>query len=371
MSEFISGLELSRLFYAEAVRPILEAEFPGLSHSAAILGSGSEVLGFDTVRSTDHHWGPRVMLFLSEADHLQYAARIREVMRHHLPHQFHGFPTNYVDHPLEADKGVLLLQAIDHGPVNHRVDVLTVRGFLQPYLNFDGDLNTLTAADWLTFSGQQLRTLTHGAVYYDGLGELTAMRQCLAYYPHDVWLYLLAAGWRRIDQEEPFVGRTGEVGDELGSCLIAGRLVRDLMRLCFLMERQYAPYPKWFGTAFARLTCAATLMPIFDRIFRAESWQDRGLQLAEAYHIVAEMHNALGITAPLPTTASRFFGRPFLVIHGGVFVDAIRAKISDPEVKRIADMTLIGATDQFADSTDLLSYPRLRKRLKHLYDVSE
>ena len=232
-------------------------------------------------------------------------------------------------------------------------------------------MNTLDAADWLTFSGQQLRTLTHGAVYHDGVGELTAMRQCLAYYPRDVWLYLLAAGWRRIDQEEPFVGRTGEVGDELGSRLIAGRLIRDMMRLCFLMERQYAPYPKWFGTAFARLTCAATLTPIFDRIFQAQNWQDRGIQLGEAYHVIAEMHNALGITASLPTTASPFFGRPFLVIHGGAFVDAIRAKINDPEVKRIADMTLIGATDQFADSTDLLSYPGLRKRLKHLYDVSE
>ena len=131
MSEFIPGLELSRLFYIEAVRPILDAEFPGLNYSAAILGSGSEVLGFDTVRSTDHHWGPRLMLFLSEADHPLYAGRIREVMRHRLPHQFHGYPTNYVDHPLEADKGVLLLQAIDHGPVIHRVDVLTVGGLLQ------------------------------------------------------------------------------------------------------------------------------------------------------------------------------------------------------------------------------------------------
>lgn len=371
LPEFIPGLELSRLFYEEAVRPVLDAEFPGLVYSAAILGSGSEVLGFDTQRSTDHHWGPRLMMFLAEGDHPAYADRIREVLRHRLPYEFHGYPTNYIDHPLEADKGVLLLQATESGPVNHRVDVLTLRKFLRDYLNFEGDLNSLTAADWLTFTGQQLRTLTHGAVYHDGLGELTAMRQRLAYYPHDVWLYLLAACWRRIDQEEPFVGRTGEVGDDVGSRLLAGRQVRDLMRLCFLMERQYAPYPKWFGTAFARLSCAATLTPTFERVFRAETWQDRGKQLAEAYHVVAEMHNALGITEPLPTTASNFFGRPFLVIHGGVFVDAITARIADEEVKRIAALTLIGATDQFADSTDLLSYSRLRPRLKYLYEPTD
>jgi hypothetical protein len=44
VSAFISGLELSRRFYQEAVRPTLDAEFPGLPHSAAVLGRGSEVL---------------------------------------------------------------------------------------------------------------------------------------------------------------------------------------------------------------------------------------------------------------------------------------------------------------------------------------
>jgi hypothetical protein len=35
------------------------------------------------------------------------------------------------------------------------------------------------------------------------------------------------------------MGRAGYVGDELGAALIGSRLVRDMMRLCFLMERQY------------------------------------------------------------------------------------------------------------------------------------
>jgi hypothetical protein len=59
---FVPGLQLSRAFYAEAVRPLLDEEFPGLRHAAARLGPGSEVLGFDTERSTDHDWGPRLEL---------------------------------------------------------------------------------------------------------------------------------------------------------------------------------------------------------------------------------------------------------------------------------------------------------------------
>jgi hypothetical protein len=34
---------------------------------AALLGPGSEVLGFDTQRSTDHDWGPWLQIFLDDA----------------------------------------------------------------------------------------------------------------------------------------------------------------------------------------------------------------------------------------------------------------------------------------------------------------
>jgi Domain of unknown function (DUF4037) len=63
----------------------------------------------------------------------------------------------------------------------------------------------------------------------------------------------LAGQWRRIAQEEHFPGRADEVGDDLGRRVLVARLARDVMRLCFLLERRYAPYSKWLGTAFARL----------------------------------------------------------------------------------------------------------------------
>ncbi|MGD6748549.1 DUF4037 domain-containing protein [Streptomyces sp. BH105] len=59
-----------------------------------------------------------------------------------------------------------------------------------------------------------------------------------------MWRHLLACQWQRISQEEAFVGRCAESGDDLGSALVAGRLVRDLMRLCLLPDRRCAPYGK-------------------------------------------------------------------------------------------------------------------------------
>jgi Domain of unknown function (DUF4037) len=366
MSEFIPGLELGRLFYLEAVKPVLDAFSKDLQYSAALIGSGSEILGFDTEMSTDHHWGPRVMLFLKEDDHHLYCKPIADALRHKLPPRFHGYSTNFTL-PDPLDNNVQQLRDVDSGPINHRVEILTVRGFFLDYLDFDVE-QSIEAADWLTFPEQKLLSITAGAVYHDRIG-LQAVRDRFGYYPRDIWLYLLAAGWNRVGQEEHLMGRAGTVNDEIGSAIIGSRLVRDLMRLCFLMEKRYAPYPKWFGTAFNELKCADDLAPILSRALLATAWQEREKYLAAAYEYVAAMHNRLGITEPLSTNVSNFFGRPFLVIHlAGKFADAIRASIADPMIKRIAGRKLVGSIDQFSDSTDILSDPQWRTILRRLYE---
>jgi hypothetical protein len=188
------------------------------------------------------------------------------------------------------------------------------------------------------------------------------------YYPHDVWLYLLASAWNRIGQEEHLMGRAGLAGDEIGSALIGARLVRDIMRLCFLMERVYAPYPKWFGTAFRRLSCAAEISPHLEAALISPTWQEREKHLVPAYEQIAAMHNDLQITKPLPATSGNFFGRPFQVIEliGG-FSKTIAGCIEDPDVKRIAERGLIGSIDQISDNTDVVSQSKWRRTLRELY----
>ena len=363
MSEFIGGLRLSGLFYEQAVRPILASTFPALAYSAALIGAGSEVLGYDTPLSTDHDWGPRLVLFLAEPAYDAHAPRMREALSGALPRTFHGYSTHFGP----PDREGVRLRDETAGPVDHRVEVHTVGGFFAPRLGFD-PFGEVRPADWVGVPAQTLLELTAGAVYHDGLGELNPLRARLSYYPRDVWLYLMAAQWRRIAQQEAFVGRAGDVGDELGSALIAASLVRDLMRVCFFVERRYAPYSKWFGTAFTRLRCAAQLTPIFTAITGAASWQDRQEHFSQAYEAAASLHNALGITPPLPTGVSPFHTRPYLVIHGERFAEAIREAIAGKDV--LALPPHIGAIDQFVDSTDVLAYPELSTRLRALYQRS-
>ena len=363
MPDFIPGLELSRRFYIELVRPLLDRHFAGLPHAAALIGSGSEVLGFDTALSMDHAWCPRLLLFLPQAQAAQ-AEPIREMLARDLPHEFLGFPLDTVAVP--GEPGVFHMKPGMAGPVDHQVVSVTLRSFIREILNWDPS-QPLTAADWLSIPAQLLRTITAGAIYFDNAGELTALRAQLAWYPPDVWLYLLAAGWQRIGQAEHLMPRAGSAGDELGSTLIGSTLVHDLMSLCFLMEKQYAPYPKWFGSAFRQLACAAHLTPALRRAQLAETWQERQAALCEAYTQLARLHNALGLTDPLPEQVSGFHGRPFKVIHAEAFAQALQAHITDPEVQAIAAKGLIGGIDQFSDSTDLRSHPSWRPAVRQLY----
>jgi len=365
MMSFIHGIELSWRFFLELVKPVLEIDFPTLRYDAGLLGPGSEVLGYDTAQSTDHDWGPRVMLFVREEDFGRIAEELHDHFNSCLPHRFMGYSTGL--EPVPDEPGVFRCEAQAAGPVKHRIVVSTVCRFVQEYLDYRWEPGGRIAPDdWLTFGEQKLRSITSGAVYHAGLGDLTALRADLQYYPRDVWLYVLSAAWARIAQEESFVGRCGDVGDELGSRVIAARLVRDIMRLGFLMEQEYAPYAKWFGSAFARLRCGSVLAPIFQRVLSAEDWQAREAAFNEAYRTVAKMHNALQITDPLPTEFSPFHERPYLVIHAGDYADAIYGKIEDPAVKSL--LRNLGALDQWSDSTEAVSNEKLRQRLKLVYN---
>jgi len=199
VARFIPGLKLSELFYKEAVKPILDSEFPQLRYSAALIDSGSEVLGFDTPQSRDHHWGPRLLLFLPKADCREKQEKILTVLARRLPSTFHGYSTHFGE---PDEEGVQLLRKVKNGePINHRVDVSTIESFFQGYFGINPD-DKINELDWLIFSEQKLRTIRSGRVFHDGL-ELNKIRRKLKYYPKDVWLYLLACQWHRIEQQEP------------------------------------------------------------------------------------------------------------------------------------------------------------------------
>jgi hypothetical protein len=111
---FVPGVELARAFYEEVVGPLVR----GVPHAAALLGTGSEVLGFDTEQSTDHGWGPRLELFVARED----VAGVTQTVDEGLPEEFRGWPVRF---------------GWDDVPVSHHVRVSVLEDVLDERLGFD------------------------------------------------------------------------------------------------------------------------------------------------------------------------------------------------------------------------------------------
>ncbi|KKR03528.1 MAG: hypothetical protein UT32_C0050G0001, partial [Parcubacteria group bacterium GW2011_GWC2_39_14] len=343
MTKFTPGLLLSEMFFKEIIEKNLKIDFPHLKYSAGLIGAGSEVLGFDTPLSADHDWGPRIILFLSPKDYKNKKI-ILDKLTKKLPKMFKGYPTTF-------GRG---------NKKSHGIDIYTLKSYFEEYLGLNPlKMNHL---DWLILSEHRLRTITSGKMFLDDL-NVKKIQQKLLYYPKDIWFYLLAAEWQKIGQEEHLAGRCGILKDEIGSQIIATRLVRNIMSLCFLMEKTYAPYSKWFGTAFMKLTCTKKMNPLLKNILSAKTWKVREKYLSLAFTELAEMHNNLKITKPLATKVSTFFTRPYLIISGSKFADEILKNVKNKAIKK----TRIGSVNQFLDSVDVLDYNDRIKKLKVLY----
>jgi hypothetical protein len=133
------------------------------------------------------------------------------------------------------------------------------------------------------------------------------------------------------------------------------------------MERQYAPYSKWFGTAFAQLACAKELMPIFDAVLRSGTWNEREGHLSKAYLAALRMHNTLKITGHIEETIQPFYTRPYLVPGSGRVVSALYGVIQSQAVLKLPKN--VGAIDQFVNSTDVICSMEKVRKLKGIYSV--
>lgn len=349
----MTGRELSRRFYEEQVHPRIEPALGGIPHAAAMIGDGSDGLGFDDDVSPDHDFGPRVQIVVpSDIDAAPVLAALAT-----LPTRYDGLPVYFTS------------VSTFNGWAEGAAEITTAAALFRARLGFD-PADGVTLTDWLTTPTQLLATVTAGPVFHDPADLLTGRRAAVRWYPDDVWRYVLAAGWLRVDQEQPFVGRTGGSGDDLGSAIVTARLVRDLVKLAFLVERRWAPYSKWLGHAFAELPVAARLSPILSAALSAANWRERERRLCDAAAVLIEATNTLGLADPVDSTPGRFFDRDIQVAPADGLVFALTAAVTDVAIRQLIDRLggrsdrtprLPGTIDQAVDSVDVLTNPRLRQ----------
>lgn len=341
MTRASEGIALSRSYFEDLVAPLLKQHAPAVRYAAARVGTGSEVLGLDDAMSRDHDWGLRLQLFVPDADR----QRLVSVLDRHLPAEFGGHPVRF---GFSGDPTERL-----------RVDVQSVKSFAEGHLGFDPSVEVMSDVDWLSLTGQAVLEVISGVVFEDQTGELTALRETLTWYPDDIWRYVVACDWQRLDQELPLMGRAGERGDELGSRLIAARLVDIAVHLGFMLSRSWSPYPKWRGAAFDDLAGCSSIARTLDRALDARRWEDRQAALRDALTDLADLQRRNGLPAPQEVVVP-FWDRPYVHLSGSL-LPALVETVQRPEIRTLP--VGLGNVEQQTDNVDILTRPYRRRAL--------
>ncbi|MBO0992025.1 DUF4037 domain-containing protein [Bacillus sp. SD088] len=330
MNTFIQGRTLSSQFYREIIQPLLV----NIPHDAVLVGEGSDVLGFDQPISTDHDWGPRVTIFVSKNNEIH---SIRNRILANLPEKFLGYSTS-----------------IDEDTSN--IQVITAKEWLQNNLGIK-DIHALSYDDWLSFPQQHLLQFVGGISFADSLGDYKKAKQILSWYPDDVWRWAMASQWYLIWASERLIQRTLEAKDYLGSQLIVQKVVRYIIEMWFLQNKQYKPYDKWLGSAFGKIAGSD--------FFREKSWEifstnDKNKQIELLQQMLVrlgENHNRLRLSKVInPTIVSYEVGinnavRHYKTFNSSAYKDACTESIEDPTLQKLI---FVGTVDQMTNVSDAM-----------------
>lgn len=234
----MKGLELSRAYFEQFGRPMLEEQFPELLPclAAGLLGGGSECFGYDDEVSRDHDFEPGFCLFLPEEE---IVGRRQEFLLERayakLPKEFEGFSRAVMLPVGGARRGVLR----------------TAEFFRKTVGSANG---ALTKEQWLTLPEQALAEATNGELFFDNWGEVGRIREQLAYFPEDIRLKRLAGRLLLTAQAGQYnLGRCLAHGEPAAAQLAAIEFADSAMAAAFLLARRYRPYYKWRFRALREL----------------------------------------------------------------------------------------------------------------------
>ena len=228
--ERMNGLELSKGYYEEFGRPMLEEQFPALLPYLCVgfTGSGSEHYGFDDEVSRDHDFEPGFCIFLPGEDVVDRRSAFQ------LERAYAKLPKEY--------GGVRRSQVQPAG--GNRNGVIRTADF---YTALTGSPDgRLSAEEWLRIPDHALAEAVNGELFFDGYGEVTAIRERLLLMPEDVKLKRLAGNLLLMAQAGQYnYMRCLKHGEPEAAQLSCVEFVQAAMKAFFLLNDRYMPYYKW------------------------------------------------------------------------------------------------------------------------------
>lgn len=252
----MKGLEIARAYYEAWGAPMLRERFPQLlPHVAAgLFGSGSECFGYDDDISRDHDFEPGFMLLLPGEDIVSRRdAFLLERACAALPREFMGLRRG-------------LMQPVG-GP--RRGVIRAAEFFTEKVGAPDG---VLTVGQWLSLPEYALAEAVNGALFYDGSGGVTSVRQRLSRYPEDIRKKKLAGNLLLMAQAGQYnYPRCLAHGEKGAAQLAAAEFVNACMAAVFLLNGVYRPYYKWAFRAMRALPELSLLAELMEYLLTTDN----------------------------------------------------------------------------------------------------
>ena len=313
----MNGLELSRAYYETYGKPMLAEflkEYPGLEpHIAAgLIGSGSECLGFDDEVSQDHDYEPGFCIFLPGEDIVdRRSAFLLERAYAKLPKEFMGFTRPLMQPVGGARRGVLrteeflkarvgtesagiLIKACTASPEASASAAAPLDPVSAPAAEASLNSSSTPAVslesvpisdwEWLTFNEQSLLEVTNGELFCDPSGDLTRIRQALAFYPEHIRRKKLAGHLLLMAQAGQYnYQRCIRHGESAAAQLAVFEFTKSAISAIFLLNRRYQPYYKWSFRALRSLDKLSIEAELLE--FLITSGNDEGMA-EEKYNVI-------------------------------------------------------------------------------------
>ena len=254
----MKGLELCRRYFEEYGDALL-GQFPELRGriAAGLCGSGSECFGYDDEISRDHDFGPGFILFLTPGD----MEDRRTVFR--LERAYDALPGEFLG--VRRDRMI---------PVGGRR-----RGVIGTAEFFEGKCGSpdglLSPRAWLTLPEQFLAEAVNGEIFADPSGEVTRIRERLAFFPEDIRRKKLAGSLLLMKQAGIYnYPRILAHGEEGAAQLAVHEFTEAAMGAVFLLNRRYRPYYKWAFRALRELPVLGELGDTFEYLLTSDNGKD-------------------------------------------------------------------------------------------------
>ena len=229
----MEGIQRARRFWHKVVLPLLKTDLGAFfdEMSVALIGEGSDVLGFDDTISEDHNYWPRLTVFIDDNQYGDFDSQILEQAREQLPSDFEGY-TLARNGPYAS----LSFQPLCEHFRRH----LSAVDF------------PLTTRDWLLTNEQNLAEIVAATVFHDPSGQLQRAIDSVGFYPESIAPFIVVRALERLS-EVGGIERSIRRNDRLSANFYFTQFCYYSIRLLHLLNGRYCPYHKWMGRSVCGL----------------------------------------------------------------------------------------------------------------------